>query len=93
VGHRAHADASRLSAGEQQRVAIARALMNDPEVLIADEPTANLDAAAAARFVDLLGRLDTRGRTLIVSSHDPRLVESGAAHRIVRLRDGRLEEA
>ncbi|BDU77326.1 ABC transporter ATP-binding protein [Mesoterricola sediminis] len=93
VGHRAHAEASRLSSGEQQRVAIARALMNDPEILLADEPTANLDAAAAERFVDLLARLHTRGRTLLLSSHDPRLVASGVAHRTLRLADGRLEEA
>ncbi len=91
LGRRGQERVEFLSAGEQQRVAIARALINDPEVLIADEPTANLDSALSRQFVGLLEELNAGGRTVIFTSHDPLVVESGAVHRVVGLRDGRLE--
>lgn len=82
-----------LSGGEQQRVAIARALINDPEVLIADEPTANLDTALAKEFLALLETFGNDGRTVILTSHDPMVVESGAVHRVIDMRDGKLATA
>lgn len=90
LGHRRGARVEWLSGGEQQRVAIARALINDPEVIIADEPTANLDTALSRQFLDILGRLVDEGRTVILTSHDPLVVESSVVDRVVRLRDGRL---
>jgi putative ABC transport system ATP-binding protein len=78
-----------LSGGEQQRVAIARALVIDPPVLLADEPTGNLDSIQAARTITLLRRLvDERGHALLLVTHDPG--HAGLADRVLRLRDGRL---
>jgi len=93
LGHRRAARVEWLSGGEQQRVAIARALINDPEVIIADEPTANLDTALSRQFLDILSRLIDEGRTVLLSSHDPLVVESSVVDRVVRLRDGRLVDS
>ncbi len=79
-----------LSGGEAQRTAICRALVNDPTVLLADEPTANLDSTLSAAFMALAAELVAEGRTLIVSSHDPLVYESPAVQRVVTLRDGRV---
>ena len=93
LGHRRDARVEWLSGGEQQRVAIARALINDPEVIIADEPTANLDTALSRQFLDILSRLIDEGRTVLLTSHDPLVVESSVVNRVVRLRDGRLVDS
>ena len=77
-----------LSGGEAQRTAICRALINDPEVLIADEPTANLDSHLAQDFLTLLEGLRAAGRTLILSSHDAEVFEAPCVDRVVTLRDG-----
>jgi putative ABC transport system ATP-binding protein len=90
LGQRSSAAVEWLSGGEQQRVAIARALINDPEVLIADEPTANLDTALSKEFLAILAEINAEGRTVLLTSHDPMVVESCAVHRVLRLRDGRL---
>ena len=74
-------------------MAIARALINDPEVIIADEPTANLDTALSRQFLDILSRLIDEGRTVLLTSHDPLVVESSVVNRVVRLRDGRLVDS
>jgi lipoprotein-releasing system ATP-binding protein len=79
----------KLSGGEQQRVAIARALMNGPELLLADEPTGNLDEETAAHVFDLLlGLKEKHGLTVVMATHNPAL--AAACHRIVRLKDGRV---
>ena len=78
-----------LSVGERQRVAVARALANNPPLVLADEPTGNLDSAAAEAVLDLFARLHTERRlTLVVITHDPAL--SRRAQRVLRLKDGRL---
>jgi len=82
-----------LSGGETQRVAIARALINDPAVVIADEPTAHLDTALSRELIEILDGLRTEGKTVIVASHDPLITESGLLDRVIRLRDGRIEPA
>jgi putative ABC transport system ATP-binding protein len=80
---------SQLSGGEQQRVAIARALANDPPILLADEPTGNLDSTTGAQVIDLLVSMNrTRGRTLVLVTHDPDL--AARADRTIALRDGRV---
>jgi len=77
-----------LSGGEQQRVAIARALLLDPDLILADEPTGNLDSANGAAIIELLGSLHKMGKTVLVASHDQRVAE--ACTRVLRLVDGCL---
>jgi len=88
VGDLANNLPSQLSGGEQQRVAIARALANDPEILLADEPTGNLDSATGERIIDLLADLADGARTLVIVTHDERL--AGRAPRIIGLADGAI---
>lgn len=80
----------RLSGGELQRVAIARALVNDPAVLIADEPTAHLDSHLSEAFMALMGTFKEGGRTLLIASHDPLVYDSPLVDATHELRDGRL---
>jgi ABC-type lipoprotein export system ATPase subunit len=75
-----------LSGGERQRVAIARALANEPQILLADEPTGSLDSASTERFLDLLGRLSSGGMTIVMVTHDDEV--AAHAHRVVNMRDG-----
>jgi ABC-type lipoprotein export system ATPase subunit len=78
-----------LSAGERQRVAIARSLANEPDILLADEPTGNLDTENAARIMEILARTrESRGLTLIVVTHEPDVAQSAGRH--IRIRDGRI---
>jgi len=91
LGERIAHRPNELSGGERQRVAIARALANDPEILLADEPTGNLDSETGATILELLKRLSVEeGKTMILITHDPDA--AAIAHRIVRLRDGRVVE-
>lgn len=82
-----------LSGGEQQRVAIARALIADPDVIIADEPTAHLDQALSQELLRIFAELSAEGRTIIVATHDPFVYRSGLVQRRVELVHGRLQEA
>lgn len=93
VAHRLSLRVDDLSGGEMQRVAIARALINDPRVIIADEPTANLDSALSRQFLDIVATLKGRGKTVLITSHDPRVWEAEAVDRIVEMADGRLAGA
>jgi putative ABC transport system ATP-binding protein len=80
-----------LSGGEQQRVAIARALSNDPEVILADEPTGNLDTKTGELVLHYLGKLNKMGKTIILVTHDPRLAQEHARV-IYHIKDGKLEK-
>ena len=79
-----------LSGGQVQRVAIARALINDPEVIIADEPTAHLDSKLSAEFMEIMKRLKGGKKTILMASHDPIVHESDVVDRVVKMRDGKL---
>ncbi len=88
LGDRLDHRPTQLSGGEQQRVAIARALSNEPALLLADEPTGELDAETGVRLLELFGRLHRDGRTLVFVTHDA--VVAQAAQRVIRLHDGRV---
>lgn len=90
IAHRAAFAVELLSGGEMQRTAMARALINDPAIVIADEPTANLDAALTAQFLDIVAALKAAGKTVIMSSHDPRITRAPVVDRVVAMADGCL---
>jgi len=82
---------SELSGGQQQRVAIARALANDPELLLMDEPTGNLDSASEAEVLDAILRLHREGKTVVIVTHNNEIAKR--AERVIRVKDGRIEES
>jgi putative ABC transport system ATP-binding protein len=82
---------NQLSGGQQQRVAIARALVNDPKILLCDEPTGNLDRKTGFQIMDILCDLHRKGKTVIIVTHDPKIAEY--AHRTISLDDGRVVES
>jgi putative ABC transport system ATP-binding protein len=82
----------RLSGGEQQRVAIARALINNPEAILADEPTAHLDTKLSETLIDIMLQLNREGKTIIIASHDPIVYEKAFINKIVEMRDGVVKE-
>jgi len=82
----------RLSGGEQQRVAIARALINEPEIIIADEPTAHLDRKLSEEFIDILISLQGEGKTIVIATHDPFVYEHQFVHKIVSMQDGCIDK-
>ncbi len=86
--HRASHLPSQLSGGEQQRVCVARALINDPKIILADEPTANLDEANEAKVIEIFHGLHQQGKTIVIATHDPALGD--LAQRKVLLRHGRV---
>ena len=90
LGNRQHHYAAELSGGEQQRVAIARALINDPALILADEPTGNLDESSGTTVMNLLLELQREGRTIVMATHDPAI--AAFAQRTLVIRDGTVYE-
>lgn len=90
LAERIHNKPSQLSGGEQQRVAIARALINDPDLILADEPTGALDSKTGNEIMELFQMLNEEGRTIIVVTHDPKLASFGK--RLIRIEDGTISE-
>jgi putative ABC transport system ATP-binding protein len=80
-----------ISGGQAQRVAVARALINNPAVIIADEPTAHLDSSLSLELINILGRLKDEGRTVLIASHDPLVYESKIVDHVIHFRDGKIE--
>jgi len=82
---------NKLSGGEQQRVAIARALINQPEIIIADEPTAHLDSKLSTDLLTILKDLNLAGKTIVIATHDPFVYEHPFIKQTVEMRDGRIQ--
>src|SRR5512146_1501330 len=87
LGHRLRSRAEWLSGGEAQRAAIARALVNGPKVIVADEPTAHLDTKLSREFMEIVGRLRSQGKTVVIASHDPVVCDAPVVDRAVGMRD------
>ena len=90
LADKAQAKVEWLSGGEAQRTAIARALINNPAIIIADEPTAHLDSRLSLEFMEIMRRLKEEGKTILIASHDPLVYASDVIDRIVEMRDGKL---
>lgn len=88
---KAHSKVEWLSGGEAQRVTIARALINNPSIIIADEPTAHLDTKLSLEFMEVIARLKEDRKTILVTSHDPLVYENPVIDRLINVRDGRVE--
>jgi putative ABC transport system ATP-binding protein len=88
LAERTHHEPNQLSGGQQQRVAVARALVTAPALVLADEPTGNLDTQSTAEVLGVLDRLNRSGRTIVLITHEPDVAEH--AHRLIRLVDGRI---
>jgi len=93
ISHKKEQLAGVLSGGEKQRVAIARALCANPEIIICDEPTANLDKSNALRFLEILKELYSLGKTIIIATHDPIFKELDFNHRVIKMQNGSIVEA
>ena len=86
---RSHHKPNELSGGQSQRVAIARALVNDPSIILADEPTGNLDSVTSYEIMDIFGKIHSEGNTVVLVTHEEDIANH--AHRVIRLRDGIIE--
>ena len=89
LGHRMKHKPNELSGGERQRVAVARALVNDPSIILADEPTGNLDTKTSYEIMELFEEIHKKGNTVIIVTHEEDIARY--AHRIIRIRDGVIE--
>jgi putative ABC transport system ATP-binding protein len=89
LGDRLQHRPTQLSGGQQQRVAVARSLVNQPLMILADEPTGNLDSKTGAEVLDLITRLNQSGKTVVLVTHDDKV--AARAHRVIHMRDGRIE--
>ena len=89
LGDRLHHRPNQLSGGQQQRVAVARSLVNDPLMILADEPTGNLDSKTGQEVLDLIDRLNLGGKTIVLVTHDDRV--ASRAHRVLHMKDGRID--
>ncbi len=90
LGNRVHHKPNELSGGQRQRVAVARALINNPSIILADEPTGNLDTKTSIEIMGLIEEIHSKGNTIIIVTHEEDIAQH--AHRIVRMRDGLIEE-
>jgi putative ABC transport system ATP-binding protein len=90
IEHKQHININKLSGGEQQRVAIARAHINEPAIILADEPTANLDKKLSENFVQILQELKSQNKTIIVATHDPIFFDLDFVDRIIELQNGKI---
>lgn len=90
LGNRVHHKPNELSGGQRQRVAVARALINNPSIILADEPTGNLDTKTSIEIMGLIEDIHAKGNTIIIVTHEEDIAQH--AHRIVRMRDGLIEE-
>jgi putative ABC transport system ATP-binding protein len=91
IGEKAAERVEYISGGQAQRVAVARALINNPSVIIADEPTAHLDTTLSQELVKILGRLKEDGKTVLIASHDPLVCESRIVDHVIHFRDGKID--
>jgi putative ABC transport system ATP-binding protein len=87
---KASSKAEWLSGGEAQRTAIARALINNPSIIIADEPTGNLDTVLSQQFMEMVRKLRDDRKTMLIASHDPIVYESDIIERVIHIRDGKV---
>lgn len=95
LGDRGHSKVGKLSGGESQRVAVARALINDPKVILADEPTGNLDSETGKSIIELLIKLAEEGKTIVIVTHDPRIAQVVSEHPLgknIWIKDGQLAD-
>lgn len=90
IGDKKHITVRSLSGGEQQRVAIARAYINDPKIIIADEPTANLDERLSREFIEILRELKSSNKTTIIATHDPLFFDLDFVDRVIEMKSGRV---
>ncbi len=90
IAHKKDTMVRNLSGGEQQRVAIARAHVNDPKIIIADEPTANLDEKLSLDFIEMLKILKAEGKTIVIATHDPLFLNLDLVDRIIEIRSGKI---
>ncbi len=93
LSHKASAKVEWLSGGEAQRVTISRALINNPSVIIADEPTAHLDTKLSREFMEIVTRLKHEGKTILIASHDPLVHEADEVDRVIEMRDGKIVDS
>jgi putative ABC transport system ATP-binding protein len=91
IDHRAGFPAGQISGGELQRVAIARALINDPPIILADEPTAHLDSKLSLEFMATMAELKRTGKTIVIASHDALVTDNPELDRIINVQDGRID--